>query len=149
MKRVLEDIRVLDFGRFIAGPYCGMLLADMGAEVIRIDRPGGEEDRTAGLTGPNGENLSFPNYARSKKGITLDVFDKDQGQKILTDLVKRSDVVLHSYSPEAARRAGLIYEDLVKINQGSSSLPSRVSEAPARIRTEPASILSPRPCPAP
>jgi len=116
MKRVLEDVRVLDFGRFIAGPYCGMLLADMGAEVIRIDRPGGEEDRTAGLTGSNGENLSFPNYARNKKGITLDVFDKDHGRKILNDLVKRSDVVLHSFSPEAARRAGLIYEDLVKVN---------------------------------
>lgn len=116
MKRVLEDIRVLDFARFIAGPYCGMLLADMGAEVIRIDRPGGEEDRTTGLTASNGENLSFPNYARNKKGITLDVFDKDHGRKILTDLVKRSDVVLHSFSPEAARRAGLIYEDLVKIN---------------------------------
>jgi crotonobetainyl-CoA:carnitine CoA-transferase CaiB-like acyl-CoA transferase len=116
MKRVLEDIRVLDFARFIAGPYCGMLLADMGAEVIRIDRPGGEEDRTAGLTGSNGENLSFPNYARNKKGITLDVFDKDHGQKILTDLVKQSDVVLHSFSPEAARRAGLTYEDLVKSN---------------------------------
>ena len=116
MKRVLEDLRVLDFGRFIAGPYCGMLLADMGAEVIRIDRPGGEEDRTAGLTGSNGENLSFPNYARNKKGITLDVFDKGHGQRVLADLVKQSDVVLHSFSPEAARRAGLIYEDLVKIN---------------------------------
>ena len=108
MKRVLEDVRVLDFGRFIAGPYCGMLLADMGAEVIRIDRPGGEEDRTTGLTGPNGENLFYPSYARNKKGITLNLFDNDNGLRILTDLVKRSNVVLHSFSPEAARRAGLI-----------------------------------------
>ena len=116
MKRVLEDVRVLDFGRFIAGPYCGMLLADMGAEVIRIDRPGGEEDRTVGLTGPNGENLFYPSYARNKKGITLNLFDNDKGHRILTDLVERSDVVLHSFSPEAARRAGLIYEDLARIN---------------------------------
>ena len=64
MERVLNDIRVLDFGRFIACPYCGMLLADMGAEVIRIERPGGEEDRTIGLTGPHGENMSFPGTAR-------------------------------------------------------------------------------------
>jgi crotonobetainyl-CoA:carnitine CoA-transferase CaiB-like acyl-CoA transferase len=118
MKRVLEDIRVLDFGRFIAGPYCGMLLADMGAEVIRIDRPGGEEDRTAGLTGSNGKNLSFPNYARNKKGITLNLFGNDQGLEILTDLVKQSDVLIHSFSPEAARMAGLVYEDLARINPG-------------------------------
>ncbi|MCJ7771528.1 MAG: CoA transferase, partial [Desulfobacterales bacterium] len=58
MQRVLEDIRVLDFGRFIACPYCGMMLADMGAEVIRVDRPGGEVDRTIGLIGPNVQNLS-------------------------------------------------------------------------------------------
>lgn len=118
MKRVLDDIRVLDFSRFIAGPYCGMLLADMGAEVIRIDRPGGEEDRTVGLTGPNGQNLMYPSYARNKKGVTLNFFDKDNGRDILTDLVMQSDVVLHSFSPEAARQAGLTYEDLIKINPG-------------------------------
>ncbi len=118
MKRVLEDVRVLDFGRFIAGPYCGMLLADMGAEVIRIDRPGGEEDRTAGLTGSNGENLFYPSYARNKKGITLNLFENDHGHKVLADLVKRSDVLIHSFSPEAARRAGLIYEDLARLSPG-------------------------------
>ncbi len=118
MKRVLDDIRVLDFSRFIAGPYCGMLLADMGAEVIRIDRPGGEEDRTVGLTGPDGQNFMYPSYARNKKGITLNLFDNDHGLKILADLVRKSDVVLHSFSPEAARRAGLIYEDLAGINPG-------------------------------
>ncbi len=59
MKRVLDDIRVLDFGRFIACPYCGMLLADMGAQVIRVDRPGGEEDRTISLIGANGNNVAY------------------------------------------------------------------------------------------
>jgi len=95
-----------------------MLLADMGAEVIRIDRPGGEEDRTSGLTGSNGENLFYPNYARNKKGITLNLFENDHGQKVLADLVKRCDVLIHSFSPEAARRAGLVYEDLAKSNPG-------------------------------
>jgi crotonobetainyl-CoA:carnitine CoA-transferase CaiB-like acyl-CoA transferase len=116
MKRVLEDIRVLDFSRFVAGPYCGMLLADMGAEVIRIDRPGGEEDRTYGLTGANNENLIFANYARNKKGITLNLFGNDKGHEILADLVRQSDIVLHSFPPEAAKLAGLTYEDLVRIN---------------------------------
>jgi crotonobetainyl-CoA:carnitine CoA-transferase CaiB-like acyl-CoA transferase len=78
MKRVLDDIRVLDFGRFIAAPYCGMMLADiMGAEVIRIDRPGGEEDRTIGLISPNGKNISYYSYGRNKRGITLKLIDKN------------------------------------------------------------------------
>jgi crotonobetainyl-CoA:carnitine CoA-transferase CaiB-like acyl-CoA transferase len=116
MKRVLDDIRVLDFSRFVAGPYCGMMLADMGAEVIRIERPGGEEDRTIGLIASNGENLMYPCYARNKKGITLNLFGSTQGREVLADLVKKSDVVLHSFSPEAARRTGLTYEDLSAIN---------------------------------
>ena len=73
MTKVLAGVRVLDFGRFIAAPYCGMILADMGAEVIRIDRPGGEEDRRVGLKASNGENLSYPSYARNKKCISLNV----------------------------------------------------------------------------
>lgn len=115
MERVLDDIRVLDFGRFIACPYCGMLLADMGAEVIRIERPGGEEDRTIGLLGPNGQNMSYPSYARNKKGITLSLMDNERGREVLTDLVKVSDVVIHNFSPVAARMMGLTYDELKAI----------------------------------
>ena len=115
MKRVLEDIRVLDFGRFVACPYCGMLLADMGAEVIRVERPGGEEDRTVGLTGPHGQNLSYPSYARNKKGITLNLLNNVRSREILTDLVGHCDVVIHSFSPEAAGLMGLTYDELKKI----------------------------------
>ena len=114
MNSVLSDIRVLDFGRFIACPYCGMLLADMGAEVIRIERPGGEEDRTVGLTGPNGENMSYPGLARNKKGITLNLFKSDKAKAVFGDLVRKSDVVIHNFAPEAARMAGLTYDDLKK-----------------------------------
>jgi len=117
MKRVLDGIRVLDFGRFIAAPYCGMILADMGAEVIRIDRPGGEEDRTIGLIGPNGQNVSYPSYARNKKGITLNLMDKTDGKsrKLLADLVRTADVVLYNFSPNAAKLMGLTYEELAGI----------------------------------
>ena len=117
MKRVLDDIRVLDFGRFIAAPYCGMMLADMGAEVIRIDRPGGEEDRTHGLIGPNGQNVAYPSYARNKKGITLNLLgkEKDKSRKVLADLVKSADVVLYNFSPNAAKLMGLTYEELAAI----------------------------------
>ncbi|MBW1643132.1 MAG: CoA transferase [Deltaproteobacteria bacterium] len=115
MKRVLEDIRVLDFGRFIACPYCGMMLADMGAEVIRVDRPGGEEDRTIGLIGPNGQNLSYYSYARNKKGITLNLLNNKDGQEVLKDLVKECDIVIHNFSPNAAKLMGLTYEELKTI----------------------------------
>lgn len=117
MKRVLDDVRVLDFGRFIAAPYCGMILADMGAEVIRIDRPGGEEDRTIGLIGPNGQNVSYPSYARNKKGITLNLMNKkdENSRRVLTDLVKKTDVVLYNFSPNAAKLMGLTYEELAAI----------------------------------
>jgi crotonobetainyl-CoA:carnitine CoA-transferase CaiB-like acyl-CoA transferase len=105
-------IRVLDFGRFIAAPYCGMMLADMGAEVIRADRPGGEEDRSLGLRAANGEKMTFPNYARNKKGITLNVFSKDGVREVLADLVGVSDVFLHNFSPGALKAFGLTYDDI-------------------------------------
>lgn len=117
MVKVLEGIRVLDFGRFIAAPYCGMILADMGAEVIRIDRPGGEEDRAHGLRAGNGENLSFPSYARNKKGITLNVFDMEGSREVLKDLVKVSDVVLHNFSPGAIKKFKLTYDDMRAIKE--------------------------------
>lgn len=114
MTKVLEGIRVLDFGRFIAAPYCGMILADMGAEVIRVDRPGGEEDRRFGLKGPNGENMSYPSFARNKKAITLNLFKKDgtESRGVLEDLVKVSDVLLHNFSPGALKAFKLNYKDI-------------------------------------
>ncbi len=115
MERVLDDIRVLDFGRFIAGPYCGMLLADMGAEVIRVERPGGEEDRTIGLLGPHGENLSYASVNRNKKAITLQLIGNDRGRQVLADLVRACDVVLYNFSPDAARMMGLGYDRLKEI----------------------------------
>lgn len=108
---VLQDIRVVDFGRFIAAPYCGMILADMGAEVIRVERPGGEEDRHIGLKAANGENYIYPGLARNKKGITLNVMS-DAGRGVLYDLVARCDVFLQNFSPGATQAMKLTYEDI-------------------------------------
>ena len=110
--RPLDGVRVLDFGRFIAAPYCGMMLADMGAEVLRVDRPGGEEDRSYGRTGPSGSNFVFPNFGRNKRGITLDVLRRDAPREVLSDLVARCDVFLHNFSPSAVRAFGLGYDDI-------------------------------------
>lgn len=115
MTKVLEGVRVLDFGRFIAAPYCGMILADMGAEVIRIDRPGGEEDRTVGLKASHGENLSYASYARNKKCISLNVLTKNARRDVLEDLVGISDVFLHNFSPGAIKAFSLTYDDIKAI----------------------------------
>ncbi len=115
MALALDNIRVLDFSRFFAGPVCGMLLADMGAEVIRIDSPRGEIDRTYALQGPDGETITFKAINRSKKGITLRL-DTEEGETILQELVRHSDVVIHNFVPSTALASKLNYDDLKKVN---------------------------------
>jgi len=117
MTKILEGIRVLDFGRFLACPFCGLLMASMGAEVIRIERPGGEADRSMGLMAPNGENFFMLTMARNKKAITLDV-RSPKGRKLLEALVKQSDVIIDNFSPEAKKEMGLEYISLRRVNPG-------------------------------
>lgn len=111
MAGALAGIRVLDLGRFIAAPFCGMLLADLGAEVIRIEKPGGTEDRFMGFLTPAGCSYSFANQNRNKKGITLNFERSEKGKQVLFELAKHSDVIIHNFSPEAARGLGVTYED--------------------------------------
>jgi crotonobetainyl-CoA:carnitine CoA-transferase CaiB-like acyl-CoA transferase len=111
----LNGIRVLDLSRFQACPLCGMLLGDMGAEVIRIEEPGGAADRSWGQVGPDGESLLFKVVARNKKSITLKI-NSPEGRAILEELVKQSDVVLHNYTPGSPAGKELTYERLKEIN---------------------------------
>ena len=115
MAKVLEGIRVLDFGRFIAGPFGGTLLGDMGADVIRVERPGGEEDRTIGPLTVNDVGMRFIALARNKKCITLNL-QSPQGREILAKLVKLSDVVLGNYPYGVMEDMGIDYKTLSKIN---------------------------------
>jgi len=115
MAKILEGIRVLDFGRFIACPFCGLLLASMGAEVIRVERPGGEADRFMGLMAPNGETFFMLTLGRNKKAITLDVHSP-KGKEILETLVKRSDIIIDNFNPDAKKEMGLEYASLQKVN---------------------------------
>jgi formyl-CoA transferase len=89
-----------------------MLLADLGAEVIRVERSGGGQDRYLGLLAPTGDSYGFTNYNRNKKGISLNFERTEHGREILKELVKRSDVVIENFSPEAARALGITYQDL-------------------------------------
>src|SRR6266853_7015552 len=89
----LAGIRVIDFGRFIAGPYCGMLLADMGADVIRVDRRQGSEDRYTGPVTEGGEGGGFISLNRNKRSLTLDP-SQPEAAEIIRRLVKDADVVI-------------------------------------------------------
>ena len=115
--KVLEGIRVLDFSRFLAGPMCGSLLADMGAEVIRVERVGGEIDREYGPFSPSGVSMVPLSPNRNKKGITLNL-QTARGLEILEALVKLSDIVIHNFSPGSQEAAILDYETMKRFKPG-------------------------------
>jgi CoA:oxalate CoA-transferase len=116
MAKVLDGIRVLDFSRYISGPYCGMLLADMGAEVIRVERPGGEDDRNLGPFTPDGQAMAYAiALPRNKKSLTLNI-RTERGRQILSELVRRADIVLHNFTPTAEEAKVLHYDSLKAIN---------------------------------
>jgi len=112
----LNGIRVIDLSRFQACPLCGMVLADMGAEVIRLEPPEGAPDRTWGQLGPDGETLLFKVAARNKKSITLDL-KSPEGKDIFQKLVGQSDVVLHNFTPGAPIAKEINYPRLKEINE--------------------------------
>jgi crotonobetainyl-CoA:carnitine CoA-transferase CaiB-like acyl-CoA transferase len=115
---ILKDIRVLDFGRYIAGPYCAALLGDLGAEVIRVERLSGSEDRFVHpLKDDGGEGAMFMQMNRNKKGITLNP-TKEGASDIVEKLVKSADVVVANLPPQTLKRMGIDYETISKYNPG-------------------------------
>ena len=115
---ILENIRVLDFGRYIAGPYCAALLGDLGAEVIRIERLSGSEDRFVHpLKEDGGEGAMFMQMNRNKKGMTLNP-TKEGSEKIVKKLVESADVVVANLPPQTLKRMGIDYETLSEYNPG-------------------------------
>ncbi len=114
MSGVLDGIRVIDFGRFIAGPWCGALLGDFGADVIRIDKRGGGEDRHVLPMSDDMTGAMFLQMNRNKRGMTLDP-TKPEGREIQEKLVATADVVLANMPPRALKQLGLDYETLKAI----------------------------------
>ncbi len=110
----LSGIRVIDFGRFIAGPYCAMLLADMGADVIRIDRRQGSEDRYLAPVTSGGEGAGFLSLNRNKRSLTLDPA-KPAAAKVIQRLIKSADVVVANLPIDVMKKMGLDYEALCMI----------------------------------
>jgi crotonobetainyl-CoA:carnitine CoA-transferase CaiB-like acyl-CoA transferase len=116
MPGLLEGIRVIDFGRFIAGPYCAMMLADMGADVIRVERREGGEDRKLGPVTESGEGGLFLNVNRNKRGITLEPAHQLAGE-IIRRLVRSADIVVVNLPLDVMKRLGLDYDSLRAIKE--------------------------------
>ncbi|HYC01932.1 MAG TPA: CaiB/BaiF CoA-transferase family protein [Azospirillaceae bacterium] len=112
----LTDLRVLEMGQLLAGPFCGQLLADFGAEVIKLEQPGvGDPMREWGREKPHGKSLWWPVVARNKKSVTLNLRERE-AQDIVRDLVAKSDILIENFRPGTMERWGLGYEQLSAIN---------------------------------
>jgi crotonobetainyl-CoA:carnitine CoA-transferase CaiB-like acyl-CoA transferase len=115
--QILEGIRVVDFGRFIAAPYAAMMLADFGADVVRVERREGGEDRGVGPVTELAEGGLFLNVNRNKRGMTLDLAHPQAGE-IVTRLVRNADVVIVNLPFNVMKKLRLDYDSLRVVNEG-------------------------------
>jgi len=116
MAAALSGVTVVDFTEYIAGPYCTMMLADMGANVIKVERPQGDDWRHTAPVAPY-ESRGYLGVNRGKRSIAIDL-DRDEGREITRRLAARADVIVLNYRPGVAERLGLDYEALSASNPG-------------------------------
>lgn len=113
---MLENIRVLDLSRVIAGPYCASLLADLGADVVKLERPGTGDDLRS-VRGSGGMSAAFAAVNRNKRGIAIDL-KTTEGSKIAFELARRADVVIENFLPGVADDLGIGYAAVSAANPG-------------------------------
>ena len=115
----LSGVRVLDVSQVMAGPYCCMLLADLGADVIKIEPPGtGDQTRGAMSFKMKGsDSMGFLNMNRNKRSLTLNL-KTDAGKKVFFELVKTADILVENYRPGVMKKLGIDYPSLQGINPG-------------------------------
>jgi crotonobetainyl-CoA:carnitine CoA-transferase CaiB-like acyl-CoA transferase len=112
----LLGVRVLDASRVLAGPFCGMILGDLGAEVLKVERPGsGDETRGWGPPDWHGLSAYYLSCNRNKRALTLDLAHPE-GRRLFLDLAKRSDILLENFLPSSAKKLGLTVAELHAVN---------------------------------
>jgi formyl-CoA transferase len=117
-KGPLADLTVIELGTLIAGPFCGQILADFGADVIKLEDPGtGDPMRQWGRSLPQGLSPWWPVIGRNKKSVTLDL-RKPDGQRIARELIEKADVLIENFRPGTMEKWGLSYESLSAANPG-------------------------------
>ena len=114
-KGTLEGITVIDLTRVLAGPYCTMFLADMGANVIKVEVPGKGDDTRTYAPSFHGESAYFINLNRNKRSLTLNL-KSAKGKQILKDLVKKADILIENFRPGTMEKLGLGYDVLKEVN---------------------------------
>ena len=114
----LDDLRVVEFGQLLAGPFCGQLLGDFGAEVVKVEDPGrGDPMREWGREKPHGKSLWWPVVARNKKSVTCDL-RQPEGQALVRRLIDTADIVVENFRPGTLERWGMAPEVLWQTNPG-------------------------------
>ncbi|QUT07823.1 CoA transferase [Sphingobium phenoxybenzoativorans] len=114
MQYPLQGVKVLDLSRVLAGPYCGQLLADMGADVLKVESPEGDENRGWGDRTADGLSCNFSSVNRGKRSVVMN-FKAPGAKEALAQLVRESDVVIESFLPESSKRLGITFEALKEI----------------------------------
>lgn len=113
--KALKNVKILDLTRVLSGPFCTSMLADMGAEVIKVEHPMGGDGSREPSCAVNGESLYFMSLNRGKKGITLNMKNK-KGLEILKSLIAKADVIIENFRPGVMAKLGLSYLEVKQIN---------------------------------
>jgi formyl-CoA transferase len=118
LSKPLSDITVLDLSRVLAGPYCSMMLGDLGADIVKVERPGlGDDTRQWDPPSVGGEAAYYLCVNRNKRSLTIDM-KKPEGREIIRDLARKSDILIENFKVGTLAKMGLGYEDVKKINPG-------------------------------
>ena len=148
MTPALGGVRVLDLTRVLAGPLCTMLLGDLGADVVKVERPGsGDDTRRWGPPFVGDESTYFLSVNRNKRSLTLDLAG-DEGRSLLRDLILQADVVVDNSSPASSSAGGWNTPGSTSMRRAPCAARSRATARPARSRRAPATTSSSRPSPA-
>ena len=114
--RPLSGFRVLDLTRFLSGPYCTMVLAELGADVIKIEQPGTGDDSRRMAPKVNGESYPFAMPNRSKRSVAIDL-KSDRGRELFLELAAGADLVIENFRPGVTRRLGIDYDAMRAVRE--------------------------------